>query len=76
MYFNGHFTIKKAYIWLVIFSLVAQEGTAQVTLNADGPGSTYELINSVLAPGYNVVETPDCVHTNARHIDEVYDSTL
>lgn len=51
---------------------------AQVTtLTADGPGNTYELINSVLAPGYNVIEVPDCVHANfGRHIEEVFDSQL
>ena len=50
---------------------------AQVVLNADGPGETYELINSVLAPGYNVIEVPDCAHPDfGRHIEEVYDSVL
>ncbi|TDD98807.1 T9SS type A sorting domain-containing protein [Flavobacterium cellulosilyticum] len=50
---------------------------AQVTLNADGPGNTYELINSVFAPGYNVVEDPECVHSSfGRHIAEVYDTEL
>jgi hypothetical protein len=50
---------------------------AQVTLNADGPGNTYELINSVFAPGYNAVEDPECVHgTFGRHIAEVYDTEL
>jgi hypothetical protein len=50
---------------------------AQVTLNADGPGNTYELINSVLAPGYNAVEDPECVHGSfGRHIAEVYDTDL
>lgn len=50
---------------------------SQVVLNADGTGSTYELINSVLAPGYNVIEVPDCNHsTFGRHIDEVYDNDL
>ena len=49
----------------------------QVTLDADGPGNTYELITSVLAPGYNPVEVPDCNHTSfGRHIDEVYDNEL
>ena len=49
----------------------------QVTLNANGPGNTYELINSVLAPGYNVVEVPDCNHAAfGRHIDEVFDAEL
>ncbi|WP_159799636.1 T9SS type A sorting domain-containing protein [Flavobacterium sp. MK4S-17] len=48
-----------------------------VTLTADGPGDTYELINSVLAPGYNVIETPDCAHPEfGRHIEEVWDNDL
>lgn len=48
-----------------------------VTLYADGPGNTYELINSVLAPGYNVVENPECVHPAfGRHIAEVWDAEL
>jgi hypothetical protein len=50
---------------------------AQVVLNADGPGNTYELINSVLAPGYNAVEAPDAAHSAfGRHIAEVFDATL
>lgn len=52
-------------------------GTAQVTLNANGPGNTYSLITSVLAPGANPIETPDCGHTAfGNHIDEVFDTTL
>ncbi len=48
-----------------------------VSLKADGPGNTYDLITSVLAPGYNPIETPDCSHTGfGEHIDEVWDSTL
>jgi hypothetical protein len=48
-----------------------------VTLNADGPGNTYELINSVLTPGFDAVESPDCVHTSfGRHITEVMDAEL
>lgn len=52
--------------------------TAQaVTLHADGPGNTYELINSILAPGYDVVENPECVHPAfGRHIAEVFDTDL
>ena len=54
--------------------------SAQVMLYADGPGNTYELINSILAPGYTAMETPDMTNgTHAafgRHIAEVYDSTL
>lgn len=50
---------------------------AQVILNADGPGNTYELINSVFAPGYNVVEDPECIHGSfGRHIAEVFDTEL
>ncbi len=50
---------------------------AQAVLNANGPGNTYELINSVLAPGYNVVENPECVHPEfGRHIAEVFDTDL
>lgn len=50
---------------------------AQTVLEADGPGNTYELINSVLAPGYNVVENPECIHPEfGRHIAEVWDAEL
>lgn len=48
-----------------------------IELKADGPGSTYELITSVLAPGANPIEVPDCNHTAfGRHIDELFDSEL
>lgn len=48
-----------------------------VTLNADGPGNTYELINSALAPGYNAVEHPECVHPAfGRHVAEVFDADI
>ena len=48
-----------------------------IILAADGPGDTYALITSVLAPGYNPIETPDCNHTEfGNHIDEVYDEIL
>lgn len=48
-----------------------------IILSADGPGDTYALITSVLAPGYNPIETPDCNHQEfGDHIDEVFDSTL
>lgn len=50
---------------------------AQATLTADGPGDTYELIASVLAPGYTPIEVPDCSHHHfGRHIDEIFDSEL
>lgn len=51
--------------------------SAQTVLSADGPGNTYELITSVLAPNYNPIETPDCGHTSfGRHIEEVWDNEL
>ena len=50
---------------------------AQVVLSADGVTDTYTLINSVLAPGYNVVEAPDCGHEDfGDHIDQVMDEVL
>ncbi len=60
-----------------IFYLSVEQVTAQVVLNADGPGETYELINSVLAPDGDVVEVPDCGHESfGRHIDELFDEEL
>ncbi len=52
--------------------------TGQPTVvTADGPGNTYELINSKLAPGYDVIETPECIHgAFGRHITEVWDTEL
>ena len=50
---------------------------SQVVLKSDGPGNTYELINSVLAPGYEAVEHPECNHSAfGRHIAEVWDEDL
>ncbi len=50
---------------------------AAVQLNADGPGNTYELITSVLAPGFDPIEVPDCSHPEfGDHIDELFDSEL
>jgi len=46
-------------------------------LTADGPGDTYDLISSVLAPGQNPIEVPDCGHTAfGEHIDEIFDDEL
>lgn len=67
---------KKLLIFLFLYTS-AQFTVAQTILEADGSGNTYELINSILAPGYNVVEAPDCGHNNfGRHIDEVFDTEL
>ncbi|MDH7448067.1 T9SS type A sorting domain-containing protein [Aquimarina sp. 2201CG14-23] len=72
-------------IFVLLIHLVPQ---AQVTLNADGAGNTYELINSVLAPGANVIEAPGVTGSTCdnhstyagtdgnRHIDEVFDTDL
>ncbi len=65
---------------LFVFIITTSFGQAQTILNADGPGSTYELINSYFAPNGNVVESPDQTplgsHTSfGRHIDEVFDTT-
>ena len=50
---------------------------SQTVLEADGPGNTYELISSVLAPGGDAVENPECAHPQfGRHIAEVWDSVL
>ena len=60
---------------LIYFSITL--GNAQVILNANGEGNTYEDINAVLAPNHDVVEVPDCAHSNfGRHIDEVFDTEL
>lgn len=54
---------------------------SQVVLKADGPGNTYELISSVLAPRNSAVEAADHNtlgnHTSfGRHITEVWDADL
>ncbi len=63
---------------LLSFFLCSQLGFAQAVLNADGPGDTFELINSVFAPnGGNVVESAECAHPEfGRHIAEVWDEDL
>ncbi|MFD2587530.1 hypothetical protein ACFSQJ_11350 [Croceitalea marina] len=51
--------------------------TNAVELNADGPGDTYALITSVLAPGHDPIEVPDCNHQGfGEHISEVFDNEL
>ncbi|MFK8009586.1 MAG: T9SS type A sorting domain-containing protein [Saprospiraceae bacterium] len=62
------------FLFLLLF---AKNPSAQLTLNANGPGNTYELITSKLAPNYNPIEVPDCGHSVfGRHIDEVFDAEL
>lgn len=67
----------KFYNFLILALAIPVIGLAQVTLKADGPGNTYELISSVLAPGHDAVENPECVHSDfGRHIAEVWDTDL
>ncbi|MFC4723563.1 T9SS type A sorting domain-containing protein [Geojedonia litorea] len=62
---------------LISLLILSFKGFAQTVLNADGPGNTYSLITSVLAPGYNPIEAPDCSHSAfGEHIDEIYDNVL
>lgn len=69
--------MKKTCLIVLISTLAFQASIAQTLLSADGEGNTYELITSVLAPGKNPIEVPDCNHEDfGRHIDEVYDTSL
>ncbi|WP_435415060.1 T9SS type A sorting domain-containing protein [Polaribacter aestuariivivens] len=70
--------MKKNFLFTSNFILFFQVITSQVVLEANGPGNTYELINSVLAnPNRDIVEVPDCNHASfGRHIDEVFDNEL
>ena len=68
---------KYTYILFVIFFLLGQSLKAQLILDADGPGSTYSLITSKLAPNNDPIEVPDCGHAAfGDHIDELFDATL
>lgn len=64
-------------LFLFLIGFVSFQSLAQTVLEADGTGDTYELINSVFAPGYNAVENPECAHPEfGRHIAEVWDEDL
>ena len=61
----------------LVFLFLVNYGYGQVVLSADGPGGTYELITSVLAPGHKPIEAPDCSHPEFdNHIDEIFDDEL
>lgn len=65
------------YTLLIALVFISEAVLGQTLLQADGEGDTYELINSVLAPGADVVEAPDCGHDEfGRHIEEVFDDEL
>ena len=73
---------KNTLIIVLLFFLSTFLAQAQTILNADNtPNNTYELINSILAPGGTAIETPDQtpdgLHTAfGRHIAEVFDADL
>ena len=67
--------MKYSLIIALLFSF--HQVFCQVALNANGSSDTYSLISSVLAPGHNPIETPDCGHTDfGDHIDEIFDNDL
>lgn len=62
-----------AIILPLLVTVMSTSAIAQVTLSADGPGSTYSLIES---KGFGV-ENPDCQHSSfGPHVTEVFDNTL
>jgi hypothetical protein len=64
------------WLFLGLGFLGAPRLFAQITLVADGPGNTYELINSRFGSGA-ASEVPDCAHPAfGRHISEVFDAEL
>lgn len=74
-------SINKIKQYVQIFFIIPFLSHSQVVLKADGPGETYELISSVLAPGKSAIEAPD--HNKlgnhasfGRHIAEVWDADL
>ena len=75
---KAHIKIERYVLLCFILPFLSQ---SQVVLKADGPGETYELISSVLAPGKSAVEAPDYNklgnHVSfGRHIAEVWDADL
>jgi hypothetical protein len=76
--FQGAYIDPNASNNSVTIALEKEVGNgAAIQLNADGPGNTYDLITSVLAPGFDPIEVPDCSHpTFGDHIDELFDSEL
>lgn len=72
---------KKATLYRIIIIqllvMMPMVTFSQAILTADGPGNTYELINSILAPGAVAEETPDSFDPAfGRHIAEIWDADL
>lgn len=64
-------------VTIVLVKDVENPNPQGVQLKADGPGNTYDLITSVLAPDYDPIEAPDCSHAEfGEHIDELFDNQL
>ena len=80
LYYSERLNIKREIVVISILLLKTTVTFSQVILNANGPGTTYERITSVFAPGNGVsaVEAPDLYHPWAagRHIAEVFDTEL
>ncbi len=69
--------MKKSFFVFFVTCMISHQAKLQTILSADGEGQTYELINSVLAPDGDVIETPDCSHEDfGRHITEQFDDEL
>lgn len=75
--------MKRPGLIIIFLVLVINHSTAQTLLDADGTSDTYDLINSVLAPGHDVIEAPGttvgaCDNHSAfgRHITQVIDEFL
>jgi len=72
----------KEYLLIIsaLFSVApsfSQAGPTTLELNADTTKETYDHINAVLAPGYDVVEVSDCSHGSfGPHITQQFDELL
>ncbi|WP_405350136.1 fibronectin type III [Nonlabens sp. Asnod3-H03] len=72
--------MKQIFLLIAALSMLFKQDRAVdivTQLQADSSKKTYELINSVLSPGYNVVEVSDCSHPSfGDHITQQYDDIL
>ena len=72
-------TVDCFFFFVIFISFVTIHAQTTATLDANGPGDTYELINSVFGSGA-ASEVPDnyptCNEVHVRHIREDWDSTL
>jgi len=68
---------RQTCLIILLCSILINTVNAQSILSANGQGSAYDLINSVLAGTGNVIEVPDCIHGNfGDHIDQEWDADL